>query len=543
MTTISLRFAGAYTPPPAHSVQLRFGGGSGPGGQVEIGASLVSAWRGAGRMQPTGAVPILAPWGRVAAAQSAAHRAPWGSSAALHGAGCVCPWSITDAVAMALVAPWLSALPRAAAWVRDQWSAPVALWASVGASAGAGPRAGGSVAAPWSYGAAVTSYGGPLDSDPPLPPPPPPCYTPPDAWFVPLRFRDALDARLPARIRFRCSGGSGVRSVPILEVYIVMNDAYLTRVSDSADVPCTGFSLSLDVGSWAWAFSATIHGAAQSLVEPVSGEPVELLVHVNGEQIRVIVESIARERTFGRSSVRIAGRGRTAWLDAPYAPISVWGNAGEARTAQQLLDSVLPYGWTATWGLTAWLVPAGVWSHQGTPISAAQAIVGAAGGYLQPHPTGQVLRALLRYPVKGWEWAGVTPDIDLPADVVQREGVEWVDRPKYNRVYVSGQAGGILGRVTLTGSAGDVVAPMITDPLITHADAARQRGIAVLSDTGRQAIETLRLPVLPATGFIVPGLWVRYADGATTRIGLARSVSIDVRFPEVWQTITVETHE
>lgn len=543
MTEIALRFSGAgYTPPAAQSVALRFGAGAGPSAPVAIGRAVAVGWRGAAGVGPAGDVSHVASWSRGSAALCVGHRAGWADSSAAARAVFAASWGVTSLVVVQAVCTWVRHTQevRAAAWAA--WSAPVTLRLAVLASGGDGPRAVHSAVALWRYAAAVTSYGGAWDLDAPQPPAPAPCYVPPDAWLLRLRFRDALDARLPARVRFRCRG-PGIRVVPILQVYLAVNDAYLTRVSDNADVPCTGFSLSLDSTSWAWTFSATIPAAAQSLVMPVSGEPVELLAHVNGEQIRVIVESISRERTFGRSAVRISGRGRTARLDAPYAPISVWGNAGEAKTAQQLLESVLPYGWTATWGLTSWLVPAGVWSHQGTPISAAQAIVGAAGGYLQPHPTGEVIRALLRYPVKGWEWSGVTPDIDLPADVVSREAIEWIDRPAYNRVYLSGQAGGILGRVSRSGSAGDVVAPMITDPLITHADAARQRGIAVLSDAGRQALETLRLPVLAATGIIVPGVWVRYSDGVDTRIGLARGVSIDARWPEVWQTITVETHE
>ena len=39
--------------------------------------------------------------------------------------------------------------------------------------------------------------------------------------------------------------------------------------------------------------------------------------------------------------------------------------------------------------------------------------------------------------------------------------------------------------MTRAGTAGDVLAPMVVDALITQAAAARQRGIAVLADTGR----------------------------------------------------------
>jgi hypothetical protein len=83
---------------------------------------------------------------------------------------------------------------------------------------------------------------------------------------------------------------------------------------------------------------------------------------------------------------------------------------------------------------------------------------------------------------------------------------------------------------------------MVTDDLITHADAARQRGTAILADTGRQARISLSMPVLDETGIILPGQLVRYVDGATTRLGLARSVNVSASLPKVRQTVEIETH-
>ena len=83
---------------------------------------------------------------------------------------------------------------------------------------------------------------------------------------------------------------------------------------------------------------------------------------------------------------------------------------------------------------------------------------------------------------------------------------------------------------------------MVTDALITHADAARQRGISLLAPSGRQAMVSLQLPVLESTGVIPPGKMVRYVDGTTTRVGITRGVQVDVRMPEIFQQIEVETY-
>jgi hypothetical protein len=195
------------------------------------------------------------------------------------------------------------------------------------------------------------------------------------------------------------------------------------------------------------------------------------------------------------------------------------------------------------YGLEAWNVPANVFNHQGTYISAVNALVQAGGGYLIPHPSALSFKVRHLYPVAPWDWAeDVIPDFVLPSSVVTREGLTWKERPGYNRVFVSGQEQGVLGQVTSAGTAGEVLAPMVTDALITTAAAARQRGLAVLGDTGKQIEHQLRLPVLAETGIIQPGAFVEYEDGGESRIGIVRSTQVDVGMPDVYQTLGVECH-
>lgn len=381
---------------------------------------------------------------------------------------------------------------------------------------------------------------------PVTPPAPERCYTLSGALL--FAAAPAIDGNL----LFVCIGPppeSGTIIAPVRRVYFVINDVTLHRVPDGAEVPAFSLSLSLDAASWAWGFEAVLPATALALVEPGSDPgagPVELLARINGTDFRVLAEDISRERRFGEASIRLSGRGRNAVLAAPYAPVMNFSN-GEARTARQLMDDVLtvngvPLGWTVDWVLTDWLVPAGVFAHQGTWIEALIAIANAGGGYLIPHTSALSLKVRPRYPMAPWEWDAVTPDFVLPAEAVARESLRWQEKPAYNRVFVSGQEVGVLGQVTRAGTAGDVLAPMVVDPLITEAAAARQRGLAVLADTGRQIEVTLRLPVLAETGIIEPGAFVEYQDGSITRLGLVRSTSVQAELPEVWQTLGVETH-
>lgn len=336
--------------------------------------------------------------------------------------------------------------------------------------------------------------------------------------------------------------------VPIKEVYLTINSALLVRVDNGRYIPATSMSMSLDVDSWTWSFSAAVAGSALADLQPNSnGDPTVVQATLNGVDYRFAVERVSRERTFNASQLRVSGRGLGAELDAPYSAQMSFGNT-QVRTARQLIADILtinnvPIGWAVgNWGPTDWRVPAGVFSHQGTYISAMNAVVGAVGAYLQPHNTGREFDVLLRYPTPAWEWSSVTPDFELPAAVTTHEGFEWADKPAYNRVYVMGQEHGVQGRYTRRGTAGDMLAPPVVDPLITHADAARQRGRAIISDTGRIATVTLRLPVLAETGIVKPGKFVRYVEGANSHVGVVRGVSVAVNMPTIYQTLTVETH-
>ena len=386
-------------------------------------------------------------------------------------------------------------------------------------------------------------------TQPPQPPvvPPTTCYTPSPHLVFSNAFGGVGD------LLFICDnytpvppGGTVV--VPVRRVYIVLNVVNLRRVSDDQPVPTFGMSLSLDVGSWTWSFNATLPGSSLALVKPTDATITELKANINGTEFRVLAESVSRDRSFGQSNIRISGRGRNATLDSPYTPTQSFANLQE-RTAQQLMDDVLTYnnvslGWTVNWGLEDWLVPAGAFSHQGTHISALNVIAKAAGGFLLPHASDKSFSVKPLYPVGPWDWSLQTPDFEIPADVAVQEGLEWLDKAPYNRVYVSGESVGVLGAITRLGTAGDVVAPMVVDPLITAGAAARQRGLAVLSDTGLQAHVTLRMPVLAETGILLPGHMIDYVDGATTRRGIVRSSQVNVQgSANIWQSVGLETHD
>ena len=222
--------------------------------------------------------------------------------------------------------------------------------------------------------------------------------------------------------------------------------------------------------------------------------------------------------------------------------------ARQAAAAALSINGV-PLGWSLDWQAADWLLPSGVWVHSGTPLNAVVRIAEAAGAYVQAAPDTMTLRVLPKYPVAPWDWATATPAVILPASAVLQRGAEHIAKSRYNAVYVVGQAQGIRARIKRAGTAGDVVAQTVVDPLITHADPARGRGLAVLGDTGLQKRITLETGILPASGVIHVGTLMDWTRDAVTRRGLVRSLAVRAAVPstgsdpiQVRQTIVVETH-
>ena len=382
-------------------------------------------------------------------------------------------------------------------------------------------------------------------------PPKRPCYEPEN----PIHLVFEADDRAPLNLLFRCDrhdgpgpepGGTIV--VPARRAYIVINEVELRRVDGNIPLIAYSLSLSLDWKSWTWEWSAELHQASEPNIQPAKeGELVEVEARINGVPYRLMIKKVGRSREFPSRRIKVQGGGLGLELSDEDSPILAFANISP-RTAMQLIQDVLTFngvgiGWGVDFGLTDWVVPAGAFVHQGTYASAVNAIVGAAGGYVQPHQTDRTLRILPDYPVAPWDWSGMAPDIDLTMNPVQTDETEWVKKPAYNRVYLSGESQGILARVTRSGTAGDMDAPMVVDPLMTNANVAQQRGRAILSDTGLQRIVTMNLQVLPETGLILPGTFIRRTDGAEVFQGYVRKTGVAwADKAAMRQTIEVQTH-
>lgn len=400
------------------------------------------------------------------------------------------------------------------------------------------------------YQQSMRPSAGRSDITPPKPPEPERCYEQLVGGPIGLVFCNPWEASA-ALVFACCKDGTpqpGGVVVPVRKVYIVLNQIVLTRLDTGVELPALGFNMSLDYQSWTWNWSASLHkDAAAHLGREAGGDPATFLVNVNGVEFKLRLERMGRDRRFmPQERWSVSGRGLAAILSEPWAKSMSFGNPTQALTAQQLALEALKIngvsiGWGVDWQLQDWSVPAGAWAMQGSYIDAINDIAAAAGGYVQPHNTEQILRILPKYPSAPWTWGDVVPDFEIPAAAAEVEGTEFLDKPVYNRVFVGGISAGVFGPITRAGTAGDLIAPQATHALITDPAAQRQRGLAELANTGRQEMVTLSMQVLPETGVILPGKFLRRV-GQETVSGIVRSTSLSWGAPKLRQTLEVETH-
>ncbi|MGS5089079.1 hypothetical protein ACVC7V_21550 [Hydrogenophaga sp. A37] len=336
--------------------------------------------------------------------------------------------------------------------------------------------------------------------------------------------------------------------------YMAVHSLTCHKLPSMEPVPIFGVNLSAAEGSFGWSFSAEAPPSVFDQLAATGTTPTRVLITLDGLQFEFVLDEPEKSEAFGGNGTSISGRSATALLSGFYALETARHNTA-AATAQQLALAALEFtGFALDWGLPDWLVPAGAWSHIGTPLAAVQALVASAGGHLQSHRNAATLQARHPYPdltggMPGvpWNWAdpSVVPDIELAPDAVLVMGTSRVFGADINGVYVSGTTHPPRALYKRQGTAGDKLASLITDPLIVAPEVARMRGRSVVGAAGLKQFVTLELPVLTGVsqpGVIDPGKLLQVNHAVPWR-GRVRSVSVSAPFGgKVRQQLRVEQH-
>lgn len=344
----------------------------------------------------------------------------------------------------------------------------------------------------------------------------------------PTGFRDAYSFRPPVKYPYP--------RTPIKDLWIIMNSVSLTRVSDNKPLAATDISVTSDLGSWCWGFDATINKLDSYLaICPDGTTNTVVKAEMNGRNWLARIERASETVAFGKPAWRVSGRSLSAELAAPAAAAASYLESSD-RTAVQLMEEVLDgTGWTLVMESVDWLVSGGSLSVENeTPLQVVQRIAASLGAVVQTDREEKTLRIVPRYKGNPWSWAGATPDLSIDESVVRSFSPEWVPGVQYNAVFVSGTNQGVLARVIRSGSAGDALAPMVTDALCTATEVAMERGRNVLAASGPWQTISIDLPMMPGAdlpGLLVPGSLIEVTQGAR---GTWRAQVVSTKIRGTW---------
>lgn len=366
------------------------------------------------------------------------------------------------------------------------------------------------VSVPWRDGASLQSLGSP--------------YTPPSSGGTGSQI-----GSLAAAKRIDARG-----------VYESNHTLQVIDMRTGLALPVTSVDMALTDGSAFWTLRAAAAFEAKAALE-AGEQPAQVEVQINGQTWRFVVESIDTPRAFASSAISFGGRSLAALADAPYQLPQQW-IADAPTTAAQIATLAQTYsGLEVLWQAPDWLVPAGGWTHQGSPFSVISQVATAIGGVVEASRDTFAVYVRSRYPVMPNEWAGTPPDVQVAWNAVESESVQRVDQPDYTSIVVAGPDG--VANVRLEGTAGADAAPMVTDPLLTEHGARVERATSALAAAGGASMVSRTLQVLSGTdepGVIERGALVRWVDPDETWSGMVRSVSVLASLVAVRQTIVCE---
>lgn len=444
---------------------------------------------------------------------------------------------------------------RRSAGVTQSWQESIRLRGRAGLGFGAAVARGAAVASsltdglsvrqPWRARYEEAMRPGPGRTPPVVPPTEPPCYVP----GLPVHLVFCEPWSPSADLLFIC-GKDGPNPeppryiIPLLRVYMAVHTIDAVLLPSLERVPLQSLSITTNDDDYGWTMSASGKLSLLDQLAPRQGVPQQIRVTIDGIQWVFAVDPPARTRKFAEHAVQVTGRSVTSLLAAPYFPPTEWANT-MPRTAQQLVLEALDLtGVTLDWQLDDWLVPANIWSHSGTPLSVAQRIAEAAGGVVRSHRFEPQLQIAPRFPHMPWAWSDAVGEVRMPAQIITSDSLQATRVARYNAVYVAGTGQGLpLGHVVRTGTAGDRLAPQVTDALITDTVAARLRGQSVLAASVITHQQPITVPLLTGgtnPGLILPGYLIEVQEPAETWRGLVRGLTVSVDAPTVRQTLDVE---
>ena len=335
------------------------------------------------------------------------------------------------------------------------------------------------------------------------------------------------------------------RKIPIepqiRNTYIMQPTINCVRVSDDLKILISSVNYSISRGQ----FSATANIKFCSRIDFERALGQELKISINGYDFYVICEQPSTSNRFANSGYSANCRSRFALLSAPYVRATNYANPTAKTLAGIMSDILVNTGWSLDNQMIDYPIPTGAFSYTNlTPAAALLSVAKSVGAMLYTNDATKTVSVVPQWPVMPWDTASAICDVILNDSIILEHSTSQTISPEHNAVFVRGEQQGVACKIKRAGSLGDQFASDVVDSLITHNQAARQRGTCELANSGNKQETTIRSKILNDLPPIRPGMLVgiTYSDSIfkATCDSLAISASIsDQGAITVSQTIKV----
>ncbi|MBB1386564.1 hypothetical protein H5119_13620 [Pseudoalteromonas sp. SG45-5] len=335
------------------------------------------------------------------------------------------------------------------------------------------------------------------------------------------------------------------RKIPIepqiRNTYIMQPTINCVRVLD--DVKILISSVNYSVSRSQFSATASLKFCSRIDFERALGQ--ELKISLNGYDFYVICEQPSTNNRFANSSYSASCRGRFALLSAPYARATNYANPTAKTLAGIMSDILVNTGWSLDNKMIDYPIPTGAFSYTNlTPAAALLSVAKSVGAMLDIDSANKTVSVIPSWPVMPWDTENAICDVILNDSIILEHNTSQTISQAHNAIFVRGEQQGVACKIKRAGTLGDQFANDVVDTLITHNQAARQRGTCELANSGKKQNTTIRTKLLDDLPPIRPGMLVGVTYSDTTYKATCDSMDISASINDsgaitVSQTIKV----
>lgn len=271
-----------------------------------------------------------------------------------------------------------------------------------------------------------------------------------------------------------CSSANNDYSIPEKGVYIVKNEVEIFRTDDGRIIKAFNVEIGSNSKEYLWSGSLSL---PISELEKIADKP-EIEININQLKFTVDVNDIDTKKSFNSGIVDIAVSSTTNKLKTIKSHNVGHDASSIAIMSAQLSRDDLETGFVfLNKDGEDWIIPSGVIDYSDTTaLDVINSIALSVGDVVISHAHKKEIMMKTKYP------AG-QPVYSVPVGKLFDWGTNEAESIKYNAVVATGENEGVTAVVRKEGTAGEKIAPMIVNKLITAENAARRAAINTIYNT------------------------------------------------------------